>query len=344
MKKILMMIIVALILVTSLAVAGGKQEADSGKLKIAIISQFPYIDFFVPTRIGALDAGKEYGVDVIWQGPETQDVSKLISIVETQIDAGIDGLAIQAANPAALKVVLDKAEEKGIPVICFNNTKVYEGYDGFVGIEPEYVGEFIGETAVKILQGEGAWAKEVGYDGTSKPQGQVAYLHDNPGAYNVEGRVKGMKTVMDQHSGIQDIGTYDVTQQGMAKAKEVVENIITANPNTKLFLSAAAPSTAAAGMIVKEKNLVGKTIVVGMDLLEDTLRLIQEGVIAAAVGQDPYNQGYLPVKLLVENLRDDKPIPKVTSTEPEVVDISNVDDVIKREAEYLEAGTKLPQE
>lgn len=40
-------------------------------------------------------------------------------------------------------------------------------------------------------------------------------------------------SVLGQYSGIEDVGSYDITSQGVAYAMEVVKNVITANPDIK---------------------------------------------------------------------------------------------------------------
>ena len=309
--------------------------------KIAMCLELPFIDFFVPTRIGAMDAAKEYGVELDWVGPETAEVSKLISIIETEIDSGVDAIAIQAGNPEALKSVVDKAKAKGIPVMVFNNTMEYAGYDGFVGMQPAVAGKAIGEEIVKILSGKSEWSAKMGIADGATVEGKIAYLTDLPGAYNLEGRIQGMRDALKTYTGIKDIGVFDVGTQGMAQAKSVVENIITGNPDIRVIAAAASGATAAAGLVVQEKGIQNKTLVIGMDLLTQTLQLVKDGVIPVAVGQDPYNQGYLPVKFLAEFLKNGTAIPKVSSTDVEIVTIDNVDEIIAREAAYLEAGTKL---
>lgn len=322
-------------------ISDASAETPKKMIKIAMCLEVPFIDFFVPTRIGAMDAAKEYGVDLVWQGPETADITKLLSIIETQIDAGVDGIAIQAGDPNALKTAVDKAKAKGIPVMIFNNTMEYEGFDGFVGMQPEVAGKAIGDQIVNILSGKSEWSKKMGIADGATVSGKIAYLTDLPGAYNLEGRIKGIRDVLAAYPEIKDLGMYDCTTQGMAKSKEVVENIITANPDIRVIAAAASGATAAAGLVVQEKKMESKTLVIGMDLLTQTLQLVKDGIIPVAVGQDPYNQGYLPVKFLAEKILNGKEIPKVTSTEVEIVTSANVDEIIKREADYLAAGTKL---
>ena len=57
-----------------------KAIAAAKKKEIVAIFQVGHIDFFVPTRLGCVNAAKEYGVDFKFMGPPDQSVSGLISI------------------------------------------------------------------------------------------------------------------------------------------------------------------------------------------------------------------------------------------------------------------------
>ena len=49
---------------------------------IAGVFQVPNIDFWIPTRIGAQDAAKEYGCKWTFTGPPGMEIDKLISIFD----------------------------------------------------------------------------------------------------------------------------------------------------------------------------------------------------------------------------------------------------------------------
>ena len=117
---------------------------------------------------------------------------------------------------------------------------------------------------------------------------------------------------------------------------EVCIDILTANPDIVATLAGGGMATAPSAMAVLEMDLVGKVIVVGMDYMPPALDLIKDKVIAALIGQNPYDQGYLPVKALAEYLLYGTPMPKWLPTALEVVTLDNVDEIIEREAALLE--------
>lgn len=311
------------------------ESMEDKHLTIAMCLELPNIDFYTASKAGGIDAAAADGnAEILWLGSE--DVSELLNIIEQQIDSGVDVLCIQASNPASLINVIDKANAEGIPCIVFNNTMEYDGYDGCVGMDPIVAGEGIGKEIENILSGEGEWAEKLGIAAGSVPEGKIAFFLDAPGAYNLEGRKEGVMNILGKYEGIVDVGSYDITSQGIAYAMEVVKNVITANPDIKVLCSLCSDGTAAIGLAIQELGLEDQVLAIGMDTNETTLSLVKDGVLPMAFNQDPYNQGYLPVAQIIDYLRNGTEIPKVTSTDLITIQAEDVDTFLELENSYKE--------
>lgn len=75
-----------------------------------------------------------------------------------------------------------------------------------------------------------------------------------------------------------------------------------ANPDVTGILSLECCSTPSAGEWVERNGLTGQVYVVGFDLLDLTVELIEKGVITATIDQAPDRQGYEGVAMLVRFL------------------------------------------
>lgn len=319
-------------LVFSFSWAKTKEEE---KLLIVAVGQYFGIDFFIPTRTGGFDAAEKYGVDFTWLFPTDYDIMEMITIIETVLAKGeVDGFVLEAGDPDVLIPVLKRIKEAGIPMVCTNELYEHDYFDGFCGADGIEIGKMHGKLVEKNLLGEGVWAKAVGYKGTGKVEGKIAYLTDAPGALNIEMRIKGARDYLNQFPGIVDVGLYDATVD-IAKGKEVVTNILTAHPDLAAIISPIAPGTTAVGMVVQEMGLTGKVIVAGMTPLPQTLELVKSKAIASLVCQEVYDQGYLPVKHLCEYLLNNKPIPRFMPGGFEIVTLENLDEVLEREQKKL---------
>jgi simple sugar transport system substrate-binding protein len=76
-------------------------------------------DAFFDTIInGAKDAAAKDNID--FQYSSDGDVTKQSALVQTAIDSKVDGIAVSTPNPDALKAVILKAKDAGIPAVAYN--------------------------------------------------------------------------------------------------------------------------------------------------------------------------------------------------------------------------------
>ena len=82
---------------------GGPSESaggDSGStLTIGVMPKLVGIDFFNAVEKGALEAGKELDVNVVYDGPVVNDVTKQSALVESWIARKFDAIAIAPNDP-----------------------------------------------------------------------------------------------------------------------------------------------------------------------------------------------------------------------------------------------------
>src|SRR5579871_817673 len=137
--------------------------------------------FFVSVHAGVDAAAKEFGVDVLWNGPrEETEYSRQIEIVDSMIARRVDGLAISATDHAALVKPVQRAMQAGIPVSVFDSGLDLTGYVTFVATD-NYAA---GQTAARRL------AELVHY------KGKVAELMHKPGGMSTVDRERGFEEVM----------------------------------------------------------------------------------------------------------------------------------------------------
>lgn len=89
-----------LVAILALAIAGCQTSAEEGRapdgsgesLQIAVIPKGTTHEFWKSIHAGAEKAAQEFGVDVIWQGPQKEDDRQMqIQVVQNFISRGVDG-------------------------------------------------------------------------------------------------------------------------------------------------------------------------------------------------------------------------------------------------------------
>ena len=166
MKK-LVALFLALIMVFTLAACGSAPaeapEAEGEKLTVGIFVKDNTNPFWRYVVKGAMQAGKDLGVEVIEYTPaEASNVEQQVSLVQDAIQANLDGIAIVAVDSAALLDSCKQAQDAGIVVVPFNSRMDDLGAPTFVGIDnytgmkglmEELVAKLGGKGKVVVLEG-----------------------------------------------------------------------------------------------------------------------------------------------------------------------------------------------
>ena len=87
--------------------------------------------------------------------------------IEKFIQRGVDLLIISPNQVHSITLVIDKAYDKGIPVILFDRKTDSQKYTAFIGADNVKVGKTIGEFIAKTLHGEGKVIEIKGLDNSS---------------------------------------------------------------------------------------------------------------------------------------------------------------------------------
>src|SRR5918993_4488926 len=87
----------------ALAGCGGRR-----KRTIAVIPKATSHMFWLTVQKGAFDAGREFNVDILWNGPASEtDFSRQIQILDSMVSQRVDGIALAAAERKALVASVD---------------------------------------------------------------------------------------------------------------------------------------------------------------------------------------------------------------------------------------------
>jgi ribose transport system substrate-binding protein len=264
----------------------------SKKRTIAVIPKGTAHLFWVSVHQGAEDAGKEFGVDILWNGPAVEtDFGRQLEILDSMINRHVDGIVVAASDKKVLNQSLARAKQLGIPVTVFDSGVDSDDYVSFVATNNLEAGQMGARKLAALLNGKG----------------KVAVVMNAPGSASTMERERGFTEAMQKE--FPDI-TIVATQFGMsdrAKAMAVAENMLTAHPDLNGLFSSSEPMTVGASQALKSHSLGGKVKFVGFDSSEGLIDDMKAGVIDALVVQDPHKIGYEAVKTIVDKLNGKTP-------------------------------------
>lgn len=226
---------------------------------------------------GAKDAAATYGIELKSGG--SSDPVEQAQLIENFIADDVDGIFVSLANPDALKDVIMKAIDAGIPVITINSgLGVYKELGALT---------HIGQT--EFVAGQGAGEKFAS-DGAKKV---LCVIHEE-GNIGLEERCDGLADTFGGEvvrfnvatTGVKDVVGTVSTIQNKLIADTDIDGILTLNP---VIAMAALDAYKAADVDVRLATF---------DLSPDVLTALEAGEMLFAVDQQQYLQGYLPVVLL----------------------------------------------
>ncbi|MFF7984964.1 substrate-binding domain-containing protein [Streptomyces sp. NPDC007901] len=266
--------------------SGGKKSEDSGaaasagkastpRMTVAMITHAqPGDTFWDLIRKGAAAAAAKDNIKLVYSADPS--AANQANLVQNAIDQKVDGIALTAATPDALKSVIAKAEAAGIPVVGFNS-----GVDAwkklgmleYFGQDENIAGEAFGERLDKLGAKHALCVVQA--------QGQVAL------EARCAGLAKGFKGKTDK---------IYVNGTDMPSVKSTITAKLQQDSSIDQVVTLGAPIALTAIQSVKDAG--SKAKVATFDLNKDLVSAIQDGSVEFAVDQQPYLQGYLAVDAL----------------------------------------------
>lgn len=125
------------------------------------------------------------------------------------VDEGVDLLVISPNQLSAISKAVERAYEKGIPVILYDRISNTDKYTAFIGCDNYHIGKSMGTFIAQKLQGKGRIVEICGLDGSSpamerhlgfmdaiKPYPGIQMIASEGGNWKEEGGVQAMKRIL----------------------------------------------------------------------------------------------------------------------------------------------------
>ena len=280
--------LIAATLLASAAAIAPASAADDITLGFVTHAQGnPFIQQIID---GAQAAAKDLGVELsVAQQPGSQAEGQL-KLAQNFANAGAQGVATSIQGEGMVRG-LNELVDAGVKIVQFNtlSTSINAPYVGEKSVES---GRVLGKMIVEKLGG-------------AEAKGTVIVGICFPGIQVLENRSQGVQESLKAAPGLTVLGPYDV------KVSEVEnynrwQQLYAANPDAVAMIGLCAPDIASLGKLNAENG--DKFVAGGYDLTEPNLKAIQDGHAFVSIGQSAFVQGYLPIALMVNAIKNDKPL------------------------------------
>jgi len=275
---------------------------------IAVIPKGNADLFWQSVHAGAVKAGRETGVDVLWNGPASEaDYTVQIQIVDAMINRHVDAIALAPTDRQALVTVVDRAADRNVPVVIFDSAIDTQRFMSQVATNNYKAGQMAAQRMGKILDGKG----------------KVVIIAVKPGAASTEAREKGFEDAIHQEFPAIQILDKRYGMALVAQAMTVTENMLTAHTDLDAIFASNESSTIGAAQAMRGR--AGKIKLVGFDWSPTLLDDLSSGKLDSLVIQDPFKMGYQALMTAVKHLQGET-VTKIVDLEPRLIDRQNLND------------------
>ena len=285
MKKVIVFVLVAALALTAVF-AQGASESSSKSYNVHLITMDQMDQHWVACNQGAQDAGKELGVKVVFNSPDTKDDNKQIECINNSVAQGADAILVAANAPDSQVSALKEAAAAGVKIVYVDSPANFESLRLFA-TDNEAGGKKIGEALLAELNKKGITSGKIGVTGV------------NPATESCNSREKGFRSAFAGTN-----FTLLETQYcdgDATRSKEAADNFIA--QGCVAVYGSNEGSTVGAGNAVKEAKAAGIDVIgCGSDASDTNKSLVKEGALLCIMGQNPYQMGYQGVKAAVDIL------------------------------------------
>lgn len=260
--------------------------------------------FFKDIRISAEKKAKEleqYGVQVIFAvitAKKTGENGKIRIIIDVPIDEvldEIDGLIMMGMDIPFFHKILDKAEERNLPVVFYNECLENRNYLSYVGCNYEKSGSLAAGLCA-LSSGRNA---------------QVCiYSEGEKGIASLDMRLKGFcEEIQKRYPEMVILDTRPISESKDENIKSVHEMLQKyPDVNTVYVIN---PGDYDICEIIYEADKSHRIHIITNDLVEKQMNMLENGVISATICQEPERQGKQSLDILFKYLAyDSVPVEK----------------------------------
>jgi len=249
--------------------------------------------FFVAMNTGAEAEAKALSVTLDWQGnPSVYSPATQIPIVTEMLAERPSALIIAPTDPNALQPAVNSAIAQGMPVVNVDT----------------HVSDL--SKVLAFITGNNMQGGEVAADAMAKAMHykagqtyQVAVGMSSPTSTTDVERLAGFKAeIAAKYPSIQLVAVA-YSQSVAATANANVSDWLTKYPNLKGIFAIDGTNASGASAALQARGLVGKIALVGYDAYSTDVALLQKGVFAALIAQQPGLEGQMAVADVVKYLR-----------------------------------------
>jgi ribose transport system substrate-binding protein len=282
--------------------------------KIAVIPMGANHSYWKSCKEGALKAGKELDLEILWQGPQKEDDAALqAQVMNSFIQEGVDAIIIAPIDGKSLLSSVSLAQTKGIPVVVIDSKLEEAQTQSFVGTNNEKAGEKCADEMLSRLGGKG----------------KVFIFQLQRKVVSTRERETGFRNRIKREPEIEILEENIFAGPSQEAAKNSALFLLRKHPDLSGVFTVNESSSLAMDKALKELGLHQKIAMVGFDSHPKVVQALKSGEVEALAVQNPFEMGYLGVKNAFAALEHNS-YSKNVDTEVVLLTKENIDQFLKK--------------
>lgn len=270
-----------------------KEPVEKPDYHIQIVIQNTDEYFWTLFQEGAKAAEKEFGTYVEFVRVPQRDTKYLQETVEMGANAGVDAIALQAADSEETIAIIEGATKQGIVLLTYENDNVIIPNTPMVGSNSYSIGNMAGDMAVEASGGSANVAVILNDSGEQSDEQYKNLI------------VQGILESFSQYSTINIEKIYTINAD-MFEAEKISSSIISESDKVDMIICLDERSTPGVAQVLVDSNMVGDVKLIGYGVAPQTLDYIDKGVIYGTVCPKAYDIGYYTVKQITSSLEGEQ--------------------------------------
>ena len=298
---------------------------------IAVIPKGTTHTFWKAVEAGAVRAGKDLGIKIIWKGPlKEDDKAGQIGMVEDFAnDPDVVGICLAPLDDTALLGPVQAANAKK-PVVLFDSgLKGQAGKDfaSLVATDNKKGGRMAGEEMVRLLGGKEAKGKIVllrykeGHASTGDREAGFMEVFGDPDDHGNSPKYPDVRFLEWKRFGGATSGESQTAATNLIDKLKEADGVFCPNESSTDGMLKALEAEPA----LVEKLKSGKLSFIGFDTSPPLVEGLRQGEIKALVAQDPEKMGYEAVSTMAKRLKGET-VPESIDTGAYLVTKDKLDD------------------
>jgi ribose transport system substrate-binding protein len=273
----------------SLGLGGCRDAAGPKRLRIAVIPKGTTHEFWKSIHAGALQAGQELDVEILWKGPAKEDDRiGQVQVVEDFTTKGVSGIVLAPLDDQALATPVAEAKAAGIPTLVIDSDLAGDRHVSFVATDNEKGGALAAERLGALLGGAG----------------RALMLRYQEGSASTAARERGFsETLKAKYPGVRLVSENQYGGATAESAYKAAENLLTAQTDVDGIFCPNESTTFGMLRALEDAQRLGKVKFVGFDGSAKLAEALRANKIQGLVLQDPVRMGHDGVRTLVQFLR-----------------------------------------